>query len=161
MPSFDVVCELDIHEVTNAIDQANREVGTRFDFKGSGAKLMFQDNTIILSAQNDFQLNQMLDILYKKMAKRNVDVRHMETSEPEIALHKAEQKVLLHQGVPEDKAKKMIKLLKDQKFKVQAGIHGEKVRVTGKSRDDLQSVIKFLREQSVLNLPLQFNNFRD
>lgn len=161
MPSFDVVCELDMHEVTNAVDQANREVGTRFDFKGSDAKFTCQENTITLVAQNEFQLNQMIDILNKKLAKRNVDLRHMEIVEPEIALHKAEQKVTLHQGIPEDKAKKMIKLIKEQKFKVQAGIHGDKIRVTGKSRDDLQSVIHYLRTQTSVELPLQFNNFRD
>jgi cyclic-di-GMP-binding protein len=161
MPSFDIVSELDLHEVTNAVDQANREVDTRFDFKGSNAKFeLSKDHKITMKAESDFQLNQMLDILQKKFAKRNIDVAHMEVAEPEIQHKSAEQVISLKQGVDQTAAKKIVKLIKEQKMKVQAAIQGEQVRVTGKKRDDLQGVIGLLREEK-MGLPLQFVNFRD
>ena len=163
MPSFDIVCELNLHEVNNAVDQANREVNTRFDFKDAKAKFSCQDNCVTLIAQADFHLKQMLDILNTKFAKRGVDIRHMQVDPPQISLHQAEQKVTLQQGIADDIAKKIVKLVKEQKLKVQTAIQGDKLRVTGKNRDDLQQVIKFLKDQpaSIINLPLQFNNFRD
>jgi len=160
MPSFDIVCELDKHEVANAVDQANREVSTRFDFKGSNASYIYENNTISLKAEADFQLNQMLDILRHKFTKRNIDLAHMKVAEPVIQHKNAQQAVTLEEGIKQDIAKRIIKLIKEQKMKVQAAIQGEQVRVTGKKRDDLQAVITLL-ETSDLGIPLQFGNFRD
>lgn len=160
MPSFDIVCELDKHEVTNAVDQANREVTTRFDFKGSGSIFKHEGDKITLQAQNDFQLKQMLDMLNQKFAKRNLNVGHMKMGEPVIQLNSAQQVVTLQEGISQDIAKKIIKLIKDQKMKVQAAIQGDSIRVTGKKRDDLQSVIAMLKKQEV-GLPITFGNFRD
>lgn len=160
MPSFDVVSELDMHEVANAIDQANREVGTRFDFKGSNARYERKEAEIELHAEVDFQLKQMLDILKDKLARRGVDVACLEVKDPELALKQARQKVILRQGLDSVLAKDIVKRIKDAKLKVQASINGDKVRVTGKKKDDLQEVIALLRGAE-LELPLQFNNFRD
>lgn len=160
MPSFDVVSELDGHEVANAVDQASREVDTRFDFKGSGAKFELADFVVSLEAQADFQLKQMLDILTQKLARRGIDVSCMKPEEPEITLSKARQKVILRHGIDADNARKIVKLIKEAKLKVQSQVQGEQVRVTGKKRDDLQEVIALLRKTE-LGLPLQFNNFRD
>jgi cyclic-di-GMP-binding protein len=160
MPSFDVVSELDGHEVANAVDQANREVTTRFDFKGTGAKFELADFVVNLEAQADFQLKQMLDILTQKLARRGVDVACMKADDPEIALNKARQRVVLRHGIDSDNARRIVKLVKDAKLKVQSQVQGEQVRVTGKKRDDLQEVIAMLR-QTDLGLPLQFTNFRD
>ncbi|WP_304985920.1 YajQ family cyclic di-GMP-binding protein [Coxiella-like endosymbiont] len=160
MPSFDILSKLDKHEVSNAVDQANREVTTRFDFKGSGATYNYERNSITLRAETDFKLKQMIDILKNKFAKRQIDVEHMKIEEPVIQHKSAQQVVTLMEGIDQTAAKKIIKLIKDQKLKVQAAIQAEKVRVTGKKRNDLQSVISFLREQDI-GVPLQFNNFRD
>lgn len=160
MPSFDVVCELDKHEVANAIDQANREVGTRFDFKGINASFELSDNKIIMRAEADFQLKQMLDILCNKLAKRKVDLGHLKEEAPVVQHKSAQQLITLQEGIGTEIAKKIVKLIKGQKLKIQAAIQGEQVRITGKKRDDLQMAIAFLREQE-LGLPLQFNNFRD
>ena len=160
MPSFDVVSELDAHEVANAVDQANREVDTRFDFKGSGAKFELNEFVVALEAPADFQLKQMMDILTQKLARRGIDVACMAPDEPEIALNKARQKVVLKHGVESDVARKIVKMVKDAKLKVQAQVQGDQVRVTGKKRDDLQGVISMLK-QAELGLPLQFTNFRD
>ena len=160
MPSFDVVSELDGHEVANAVDQANREVDTRFDFKGTGAKFEVSDFVIAMEAQADFQLKQMLDILTQKLARRGIDVGCMKAEEPEIALNKARQKVVLRHGIESDLARKIVKLVKDAKLKVQSQVQGDQVRVTGKKRDDLQEVIALLKKAE-LGLPLQFTNFRD
>ena len=160
MPSFDVVSELDGHEVANAVDQANREVDTRFDFKGTGAKYEVADFVVSMEGEADFQLKQMLDILTQKLAKRGIDVACMKPEEPEIALNKARQKVILRHGIDADNARKIVKLVKDAKLKVQSQIQGDQVRVTGKKRDDLQDVIALLKG-SELGLPLQFSNFRD
>ena len=160
MPSFDVVSEVDIQEVRNAVDQANREIGTRFDFKGVDAKFEQNDSEITLKAEQEFQLSQMLDILRQKLAKRKVDVACMDIKEPESNLNAARQSVVIKQGIESDLAKKMVKAIKASKIKVQAQIQGEQVRVTGKKRDDLQEVITLLRE-SDYGLPLQFTNFRD
>lgn len=160
MPSFDIVSTLNKHEVTNAVDQANREVGTRFDFKGSGAMFVYAGTTITLKSETDFQLKQMLDILQAKLAKRQVDLAHLEIAEPVIQHKNAEQVITLKEGIASETAKKIVKMIKDQKFKVQAAIQGEQVRVTGKKRDDLQEVIAMLRKQN-LGIPLQFENFRE
>jgi uncharacterized protein YajQ (UPF0234 family) len=160
MPSFDVVSEVDLHELSNAVDQANREVDTRFDFKGSNARFEHAGAELTLSAENDFQLQQMMDILRLKMVKRGVDIESLEAGEPETSNMRARQKVTVRQGLDKETAKKIVKLIKDAKLKVQAAIQGEQVRVTGKKRDDLQQVIALLREQK-LGLPLQFSNFRD
>ncbi|HHJ39464.1 MAG: YajQ family cyclic di-GMP-binding protein [Methylothermaceae bacteria B42] len=160
MPSFDIVSEVDLHEAANAVDQANREVSTRFDFKGSGARFELEGEQITLHAQNDFQLKQMLDILQMKLSKRGVDIACLDIGEPQISGQAAHQTVILRQGIDKELAKKITKRIKDTKLKVQASIQGEKVRVTGKKRDDLQKVIQTLREAK-LDLPLQFINFRD
>ena len=160
MPSFDVVSEVDLHELANAVDQANREVTNRFDFKGTGAEFTLEESTISLKAQVEFQLQQMLDILRQKLAKRGVDVAALEAKDPVTSGSEARQTVLVRQGIDAALAKKLVKTIKDAKLKVQAQIQGEQVRVTGKKRDDLQSVIALLREADV-DLPLQFNNFRD
>ncbi len=161
MPSFDVVSEIDKHEVTNAVDQANREVETRFDFKGSGARFEQNELDITLQAATDFQLRQMIDILRQKIAKRGIDVSALNTdTTPELALNSARQKVSLRHGIDTDSARSIVKLIKSSKVKVQAAIQGDQVRVTGKKRDDLQQTIALLRE-SDLGLPLQYTNFRD
>jgi len=160
MPSFDIVSEVDLQEVRNAVDQANREVGTRFDFKGVDAKFEQNDAEIKLTAEQEFQLNQMMDILRQKLVKRKVDIASMDIQEPETTLNAARQQVIIKQGIDTDTAKKMVKSIKGSKLKVQARIQGDQVRVTGKKRDDLQQVISFLREAD-FDLPLQFNNFRD
>jgi uncharacterized protein YajQ (UPF0234 family) len=160
MPSFDVVSEVDMHEVTNAVDQANREVGTRFDFKGTGSKFDLDGSVVTLTSQSEFQLQQMMDVLTSKLARRGVDVSCLDAAEPELAGQEARQKVTLRQGIDKDLARRIVKRIKDAKFKVQAAVQGEQVRVTGKKRDDLQAVIADLR-QADLGLPLQFTNFRD
>ncbi len=160
MPSFDVVSEVDMHEINNAVDQANRELDTRFDFKGSGAKFAITESTVSMAAPNDFQLKQMFDILTGKMSKRGIDVACLRTDSPEVSVNQARQAVNVQQGIDQPTAKKIVKLIKDQKMKVQASIQGDKVRVSGKKRDDLQEVIGFLKDQN-LDLPLQFDNFRD
>lgn len=160
MPSFDIVSEYDAHEATNAVDQANREVITRFDFKGSGATYELKDDKVTMSASSEFQLQQMLDILQMKLTKRGIDISCMEIDEPRITGKTAQQIITLKQGIESLLAKKIVKLIKDKKLKVQAAIQGEKVRVTGKKRDDLQEVIQMLKQEE-LEIPLQFNNFRD
>jgi uncharacterized protein YajQ (UPF0234 family) len=160
MPSFDVVSEVDMHELTNAVDQANREVNTRFDFKGSNAKFEQTGEDLTLEAGSEFQLEQMMDILRTKMVKRGVDVDALEVNEPETTNMRARQKVTVRQGIDKELAKKIVKLVKETRLKVQAAIQGDQVRVTGKKRDDLQSVMAMLKEQK-LGLPLQYTNFRD
>ena len=160
MPSFDVVSELNSHEVANALDQANRELVQRFDFKDTGARFELEELTVTLHAQVDFQLKQMLEILKVRLGKRGIDLACLDIKEPEITLSAARQQVLLKQGIDAETGRKIARLIKDSKLKVQASIQGEKVRVTGKQRDDLQDAIRLLRGQK-LDLPLQFNNFRD
>ncbi|HSC05601.1 MAG TPA: YajQ family cyclic di-GMP-binding protein [Steroidobacteraceae bacterium] len=160
MPSFDVVSQLDPHEVTNAVDQANREIAQRFDFKGTGAKFELEDFKITLHAQVDFQLKQMLEILKLRISKRGIDVICMQPGEPQIALNAARQEVVLRHGIDTESARQLVKVVKESKLKVQAAIQGDKVRVTGKQRDDLQSTMALLRKTQI-GLPLQFVNFRD
>lgn len=160
MPSFDVVSEIDLHEARNAVDQASREVDTRFDFKGSGAKFELNEAVVSMTGQSEFQLEQMRDILYAKLSRRGIDLACVELGKVEQAGKEARQTVTLRQGIDADLGRKIVKLIKDQKMKVQASIMGDKIRVTGKKRDDLQEAIRMLREQE-LGMPLQFNNFRD
>ncbi|MGD2167420.1 MAG: YajQ family cyclic di-GMP-binding protein [Gammaproteobacteria bacterium] len=161
MPSFDIVSEIDKHELRNAVDQANREVQNRFDFKGSEARFELNELNIVMSTTSDFQLKQMLDILIQKAAKRGIDVDAIETGTPETALNSAKQNVTIRHGIDTDTARSIVKIIKNAKLKVQAAIQGEQVRVTGKKRDDLQKVIALLKDTEGLGLPLQFNNFRD
>ncbi len=160
MPSFDVVSDFDQHEVVNAVDQANREVNTRFDFKGTGSKYELEGQLITLTSQSDFQLNQMLDILRQKLTRRGIDIDCMKEEEPEITLNQARQNVLLRKGIEMLLAKSLVKTLKGSKLKVQAAIQGDKLRVSGKKRDDLQSAISLLKDTDI-DLPLQYENFRD
>lgn len=161
MPSFDIVSEVDMHEIANAIDQANREVGTRFDFKGIDAKFELVSPTAIsVSAEVDFQVNQMLDVLRGKIIKRGVDTKSLIEGDIQVSGQKATMMVKIQQGIESDVARKIVKMVKDAKLKVQTAIQGEKLRVSGKKRDDLQKVIAMLKEEK-LEIPLQYNNFRD
>jgi len=160
MPSFDIVSELNAHEVANAIDQANREVDTRFDFKGTNARYELKDFVVTLSAQADFQLKQMMDILKLKLAKRGVDIACMKVDEPVTTGQTVKQITTLRQGIDTELGKKLQRMIKDSKLKVQAAIQDKQVRVSGKSRDELQAAIALIRGGK-LDLPLQFTNFRD
>ncbi len=160
MPSFDVVSDFDAHEASNGVDQANREVTTRFDFKGTGSKFELEDSVILLTTQSDFQLKQMMDILHQKLAKRGIDIGCLDEQEPEFSGSEARQRVIMRRGIDTDRARKLVKQIKAAKLKVQAAIQGDKLRVTGKKRDDLQAVIAMLKESDI-GLPLQYENFRD
>jgi uncharacterized protein YajQ (UPF0234 family) len=160
MPSFDVVSELDAHEAANAVDQANREIAQRFDFRDADASFELKDFVITLQAKADFQLKQMLEILKLKLAKRGIDLNCLEIKDPEVNLAVAKQLVTLRQGVDQELAKKIQRVVKDSKLKVQAAIQGNQLRITGKQRDDLQAAIALLRS-SKLEFPLQYKNFRD
>ncbi|WP_210396583.1 YajQ family cyclic di-GMP-binding protein [Motiliproteus sediminis] len=160
MPSFDVVSEIDMHEVQNAVDQANREVSTRFDFKGVDARFDLGDSDITLTAEVDFQLQQMMDILRGKLVNRKIDVKAMDIKPHVASGMKVKQQVVLKQGLDQPTAKKITKMIKDRKMKVQTQVQGDQVRVTGKKRDDLQQAIAMLREAE-LDVPLQYTNFRD
>ena len=160
MPSFDVVSDYNAHEAANGVDQANREVNTRFDFKGTGSKFELDGQVIQLTTQSDFQLKQMLDILRQKLARRGIDIGCMDEQEPEFSGSEARQNVILRKGIESELARKLVKQIKSSKLKVQAAIQGDKLRVSGKKRDDLQAVIAMLKDQDV-GLPLQYENFRD
>lgn len=161
MPSFDIVSEFDKHEATNAVDQANREVQTRFDFRGVDASFTLEGEKVLLEADADFQLKQMLDILRAKLIARGIDARCMDEQEPVLSGVKARQEVQLKQGLEQPDCKAIVKQLKEAKLKVQSAIQGDKVRVTGKKRDDLQQAIALLKSEEGPDLPLQFDNFRD
>lgn len=160
MPSFDIVSEIDNQEVRNAVENAQRELETRFDFRGVEASFEWTSKETTLSAEADFQLQQMLDILRNKLIKRNVDPDTMEVGDPEHSGKTFSQKITFLEGIDAPTAKKLVKLIKDSKLKVQASIQGDQVRVTGKKRDDLQAVMALVREGK-LSQPFQFNNFRD
>ncbi|MBT3531358.1 MAG: YajQ family cyclic di-GMP-binding protein [Gammaproteobacteria bacterium] len=161
MPSFDIVSEVDMHEINNALDQANREVGTRFDFKGIDAKFeLSEDTVIVVSAEVDFQIRQMMEILRAKLVKRGVDIKSLEEGDVEMTGQKAHMDVKVQQGIESEIARKIVKMIKESKIKVQTAIQGEKLRVNGKKRDDLQQVIALLKD-SKLDIPLQYENFRD
>ena len=161
MPSFDIVSEVDAHELTNAIDQVNREVGNRFDFKGSDSKITLVDTAMNIEAASEFQLGQIEDIIYQKLAKRSIDTRCLDKGKIEERGKRAYQVITVRQGIEADLARKIVKLIKDKKMKVQAAVQGEQVRVTGKKRDDLQDVMAMLKAADSIDMPLQFNNFRD
>ena len=146
MPSFDVVSEVELQEVTNAVDQASRELTTRFDFRGVDASFERAEDTITMSAEAEIQLQQMLDILQSKLNRRGIDIACLEVADIEKSGKKVKQKATIRQGLDKDLSRKIVKLIKDKKLKVQAAIQGEKVRVTGKKRDDLQQVISILKE---------------
>jgi len=160
MPTFDIVSEVDMHEMSNAVDQASREIGTRFDFKGVPASFELSYNVVVLTAEVDFQIQQMMDILQSKMVKRGLDISSLKSADIENVGQRAIMKVAVQQGIEADIARKIVKKVKEQKMKVQVAIQGEKLRVTGKKRDDLQGVIAMLKDENY-GLPLQFNNFRD
>jgi len=160
MPSFDVVSEFDAHEASNAVDQANREVTTRFDFKGTGSKFTLEGDVISVSSQTDFQLKQMADILRQKLSKRGIDIACLKEEEPEITGSEARQKIIMRQGLDTPLAKELVKKIKSSKIKVQSSIQGVKLRISGKKRDDLQAVIALLKDSDT-ELPLQYENFRD
>jgi uncharacterized protein YajQ (UPF0234 family) len=160
MPSFDVVSEISAHEVANAVDQANREVEQRFDFKNTGAVFELDELTVTMRAQVEFQLKQMLDILRTRLAKRGIDPMCVDAKDATSNLASATQEVVLKHGIDQETGKKIQKMIKESKMKVQAALQGDKVRVTGKQRDDLQEAIAMLRKAK-LDVPLQFNNFRD
>src|SRR4051812_34061647 len=162
MPSFDAVSELDVHELTNAVDQANRELTQRFDFKDSGASFELNEKefTVSMKAPAEFQLKQMLDILTQRLSKRGIEARCIEKKDAVSNLAEARQDIVLRQGIDPETGKKLQKLLKDSKLKVQAQINGTQLRVTGKQRDDLQAAMGLLRKAE-LDRALQFKNFRD
>jgi uncharacterized protein YajQ (UPF0234 family) len=161
MPSFDVVCEANMVEVKNAVEQSNKEISTRFDFKGSDSRVEQKERELTMFADDEFKLGQVTDVLVNKMSKRSVDVRFLDYGKIEkIGGDKVKQVVTVKKGVSGDLAKKIVKLVKDSKIKVQASIQGDAVRVSGTKRDDLQSVIAMLRKE-VTDTPLDFNNFRD
>lgn len=161
MPSFDVVSELDKHEVTNAVDNAMKELDRRYDLKGKGS-FEFNDKalTVTLTAEADFQLEQLLDILRLSLTKRKIDIQCMEVKDAYASGKQVKQEVQLREGIDQALAKKIVARIKESKVKVQAAIQGEQVRVTGKKRDDLQETMALLRAAN-LEMPLQFNNFRD
>lgn len=160
MPSFDIVSEVNLHEVSNAVDQTNREVGNRFDFKGSDARVEQKEAALTLYADNEFQIRQVLDILYTRMSRRGIDVAALSSGQVQTSGTRASLAVTVQQGIDQDAARKLVKKIKETKIKVQASIQGDKVRVTGKKRDDLQSIISQL-DNFGLKQPLQAENFRD
>ncbi len=160
MPSFDIVSEIDMHEVTNAVDQAKRDLGNRWDFKNVDADIELEEKGITLSAEQDFQLEQLKDLVRMAFAKRNIDSRALAEDGDSKSGKLVKQHFTLKQGIETDMAKKIVKMIKEQKMKVQTSIQGDKVRVTGKKRDDLQGAIAMLKEAE-LDIPLQFDNFRD
>ena len=161
MPSFDIVSEVNQVELRNAVEQSNKEIANRFDFKGSDARIEPGEDTLTLFADDEFKLGQVYDILTAKLAKRNVDVRYLDRGDIEkVSGNKAKQVVTVKEGVAGELAKKIVRVIKDSKLKVQASIQGEAVRVSGAKRDVLQEAIALVRK-SVTDVPLQFNNFRD
>ena len=161
MPSFDVVSKPNLVEMRNTLDQANKEISTRFDFKGSDARIEQKDKELTAFADDDFKLGQVRDVMLGKFAKRGVDVRFLDYGDVQkMSGDKVKQVITVRQGVPGDQAKKIVRLIKDSKLKVQASIQGEEVRVTGAKRDDLQSAIALIKKD-ITELPLEFKNFRD
>ena len=161
MPSFDVVSEANMVEVRNAVDQTNKEIGTRFDFRGSDARVEQKEHELTVFDDSEFQLGQVKDVLTGKMAKRKVDIRFLDEGKIEkISGDKVKQLVTVKNGIASDQAKKIVKLVKDNKLKVHASIQGDAVRVTGAKKDDLQATMAMLRKE-VSDIPLEFNNFRN
>ena len=160
MPSFDIKSELDHHEVTNAVDQANRVLQNRFDFKGTGAEFTISDKEINLSAKEEFQIHQMLPVLNESLAKRGVDLKSLKPGDVEVSGSSSQQVITLQEGIDKELAKKITTMIKQSKSKVQASIQGDSVRINGKKRDELQEIIQVIKDQNY-DTPLQFVNFRD
>ena len=160
MPSLDIKSEIDSHELLNAIDQANRVISNRFDFKGTDSKFTLDNEEITLNSQEEFQINQMMPILKESLVKRNIDVKSLDPQKIETSNFRASQKVLLKKGIDRELAKKITALVKKSKLKIQAQIQGEEIRISGKKRDDLQAVMKIIKDGK-FDIPLQFVNFRD
>jgi uncharacterized protein YajQ (UPF0234 family) len=161
MPSFDVVSEIDKHELSNAVDQTNRELANRFDFRGTDAKVDQSDKVLTLHADSDFQLEQLLDILRLKLVKRGIEISCLEIKDSVGHGKMRKQDVIVREGIDKDLSRKIVKLIKESKIKVQAAVQGDSVRVTGKKRDELQAIIAMLKGNDAIDMPLQFNNFRD
>ncbi|PCJ30106.1 MAG: YajQ family cyclic di-GMP-binding protein [Gammaproteobacteria bacterium] len=161
MPAFDIVSEIDKHELTNAVDQTNREVANRFDFRGTDVKVEQSDKTLIMHADSDFQLDQLQDILRAKLVKRGIEISCLEVKDSVGNGKMRKQDIVVREGLDKDLCRKVVKIVKQSKAKVQAAIQGESVRITGKKRDDLQGVMALLRDNDEVDMPLQFNNFRD
>lgn len=161
MPSFDVVSEVDKHELTNAVDQTNREIDNRFDFRGTDARVEQSDKALTLHADSDFQLEQVLDILRMKLVKRGIEISCLEVKDSVGNGKMRKQDVIVREGLDKDQCRITVKVIKESKIKVQAAVQGESVRVTGKKRDELQQVMALLRGNETIDMPLQFNNFRD
>jgi hypothetical protein len=161
MPSFDIVSEVDKHELSNAVDQANRELANRYDFRGTEARVEQSEKVLTLHADSDFQLDQLLDILRLKLVKRGIEVSCLEVKDPIGNGKMRKQDVIVREGVDKDLSRKIVKMIKESKIKVQAQVQGDSVRVTGKKRDELQQIIAMLRGNEQIDMPLQFNNFRD
>ncbi|MCG8379283.1 MAG: YajQ family cyclic di-GMP-binding protein [Proteobacteria bacterium] len=160
MPSFDVVSEIDQHELTNAIDQANREINNRFDFKGTNSKIDMDNNNLTIISASEFQIKQINDILENKLTKRKIDIRCLSYGEITENNNEAKQIIGIRQGIDKELARHIVKLVKNSKMKIQAAIQGEQVRISGKKRDDLQQAITLLKNEKV-DVPLQYVNFRD
>lgn len=160
MPTFDVVSEVDQHELANAVDQASREITNRFDFKGTSADTKLNDGALVLTADSDFQIQQMHPILYAKLTARSIDIECLDAGKVETSGKGVKQTIKVRVGIEKDIAKKAIGKIKESKLKVQAQVQGEQLRITGKKRDDLQAVMKLL-ENADLGVPMQFQNFRD
>jgi uncharacterized protein YajQ (UPF0234 family) len=156
-----VVSEVDQHELSNAIDQMNREIGNRYDFKGSNAKIELSNDAMNVEADSEFQINQIEEIIYSKLAKRGIDTRCLEKGKIEERGKRAYQTISVRQGIDKDLARKMVKMVKDMKMKVQAAVQGDQLRITGKKRDDLQEVMAMFKASEAIDMPLQFTNFRD
>ena len=161
MPSFDIVSEVNKHELSNAVDQTNRELDNRVDFRGTDAKVEQSEKTLTMYANSDFQLDQLLDILRMKLVKRGIDVSCLELKDPMGHGKMRKQDVIVREGIDKDLSRTIVKLIKESKIKVQAAVQGDSVRVTGKKRDDLQQVMALLKGHESVDMPLQFNNFRD
>lgn len=161
MPSFDVVSEIDMHELANAVDQTNREITNRFDFKGTNSRVEQSELTLKMIGPNEFQVKQIEDILRTRLAKRQIDVRVLEVGKMTSNLAEAQLPITVRQGIDKELAKKIVKLVKESKLKVQAAIQGDQVRITGKKKDDLQDAIAMLRGEKSIEMPLQFTNFRE
>ena len=161
MPSFDIVSEIDKHELTNAVDQANRELANRFDFRGTDARVEQSDKVLTMHADSDFQLDQLQDILRMKLVKRGIEVSCLDVKDSVGNGKMRKQDVIIREGIDKDLSRKIVKMIKISKAKVQSAEQGDSVRVTGKKRDDLQGVMALLRDNDDVEMPLQFNNFRD
>ena len=160
MPSFDIKSEINKHELTNVVDQANRVLKNRFDFKDADAEFKLNDNSILLTAKEDFHIKQMASVLQEAIAKRKMDIRILKPGKVEISNNTARQTVELQEGIDRELAKSITTLIKQSKIKVQAGIQGDSIRVSGKKRDELQQTIQLIKDKKY-NIPIQFDNFRD